>query len=82
MRLADPLPDGNTPPLARSVRSSSSTRLTQPCLGFCPGAVAEYARTEADKVVPKPGNLTFEQAAALPIAATTALRGVRDTGHA
>ncbi|GAA4636766.1 NAD(P)-dependent alcohol dehydrogenase [Actinoallomurus vinaceus] len=50
-------------------------------LGFCPGAFAEYARTQADKVVPKPADLTFEQAAAVPMAATTALRGVRDVGE-
>src|SRR2546421_6195958 len=49
-------------------------------LGFCPGAFAEYARTEADKVVPKPVSLTFEQAAAVPMAGATALRGVRDVG--
>ena len=49
-------------------------------LGFCRGAFAEYARAEADKVVPKPERLTFEQAAAVPIAATTALRGIRDVG--
>ncbi|HEY9375629.1 MAG TPA: NAD(P)-dependent alcohol dehydrogenase [Jiangellaceae bacterium] len=50
-------------------------------LGFCPGAFAEYARAEADKVVPKPARLTFEQAAAVPMAATTALRGIRDVGE-
>jgi NADPH:quinone reductase-like Zn-dependent oxidoreductase len=50
-------------------------------LGFCPGAFAEYARAEANKVVPKPANLTFEQAAAIPMAATTALRGIRDIGE-
>src|SRR6476659_9468250 len=44
-------------------------------LGFCPGAFAEYARAEADKVVPKPVSLTFEQAAAVPMARATALRG-------
>src|SRR5438552_13059304 len=49
-------------------------------LGFCQGAFAEYARAEADMVVPKPVRLTFEQAAAIPIAATTALRGIRDEG--
>jgi NADPH:quinone reductase-like Zn-dependent oxidoreductase len=49
-------------------------------LGFCPGAFAEYARAEAVKVVPKPPSLTFEQAAGIPIAATTALRGIRDVG--
>ena len=31
-------------------------------------------------MVPKPASLTFEQAASLPIAATTALRGIRDVG--
>jgi NADPH:quinone reductase-like Zn-dependent oxidoreductase len=50
-------------------------------LGFCPGAFAEYARAEAGKVVPKPASLTFEQAAAIPIAATTALRGIREVGR-
>src|SRR4030081_139280 len=43
-------------------------------LGFCGGAFAEYARGEADKVVPKPVSLTFEQAAAIPMAGATALR--------
>jgi NADPH:quinone reductase-like Zn-dependent oxidoreductase len=50
-------------------------------LGFCPGAFAEYARAEAGKLVPKPASLTFEQAAAIPIAATTALRGIREVGQ-
>ena len=49
-------------------------------LGFCPGAFAEYARTEPDKLVRKPASITFEQAAAIPIAATTALRGIREVG--
>ncbi len=49
-------------------------------LGFCPGAFAEYARAEAAKVVPKPAGLSFEQAAAVPMAAATALRGIRDVG--
>lgn len=48
--------------------------------GFCPGAFAEYARAAGDKLVPKPASLTFEQAAALPMAATTALRGIREVG--
>jgi NADPH:quinone reductase-like Zn-dependent oxidoreductase len=49
-------------------------------LGFFRGAFAEYACAAEDKVVPKPASLTFEQAAAIPIAATTALRGIRDVG--
>ena len=48
--------------------------------GFVRGAFAEYACAAQDKVVPKPAGMTFEQAAALPIAATTALRGIRDVG--
>jgi NADPH:quinone reductase-like Zn-dependent oxidoreductase len=44
-------------------------------LGFCRGAFAEYACAAADMVVPKPASLTFGQAAAVPIAATTACAG-------
>jgi NADPH:quinone reductase-like Zn-dependent oxidoreductase len=48
--------------------------------GFFRGAFAEYACGASSKMAPKPAGLTFEQAAALPIAATTALRGIRDVG--
>ena len=48
--------------------------------GFCPGAFAEFARAKAELVVPKPAGLSFEQAAAMPMAGTTALRGIRDVG--
>jgi NADPH:quinone reductase-like Zn-dependent oxidoreductase len=51
-------------------------------LGRLEGAFAEYARTTADNVVPKPERLTFEQAAAVPMAGQTALRAVRDAGGA
>ena len=45
------------------------------------GALAEYLVARADKaVVLKPANVTFEQAAAVPIAGVTALQGLRDTG--
>jgi NADPH:quinone reductase-like Zn-dependent oxidoreductase len=50
-------------------------------LGFCRGAFAEHTCAAADMVVPKPTRLTFKQAAAVPIAATTALRGIRDVGE-
>ena len=43
------------------------------------GSLAEYA-TAADKVASKPANLTFEQAASVPIAALTALQALRDKG--
>ena len=44
------------------------------------GALAEYV-TVRDAVVGKPANLTFEEAAAVPVAAITALQGLRDKGH-
>jgi NADPH:quinone reductase-like Zn-dependent oxidoreductase len=49
-------------------------------LGFCPGSFAEYARTTEDLLVPKPASLTFEQAAAVPMGAVTALRGIQTVG--
>ena len=45
------------------------------------GGFAEYASVPEDFLVPKPVNLTFEQAAAVPLAALTALQGLRDAGH-
>ena len=46
------------------------------------GALAEYVRGSAKSfLVPKPAGLTFEQAAAMPMAATTALQGLRDRGQ-
>ncbi|MFD8265124.1 NAD(P)-dependent alcohol dehydrogenase [Streptomyces althioticus] len=50
-------------------------------LGFCPGAFAEYAVTTPDLLARKPENLTFEQAAAAPMAAVTALRGISTVGR-
>jgi NADPH:quinone reductase-like Zn-dependent oxidoreductase len=46
------------------------------------GAFAEYICVLADRAVaPKPSNITFEEAAAVPVAAITALQGLRDKGH-
>jgi NADPH:quinone reductase-like Zn-dependent oxidoreductase len=45
------------------------------------GAFAEYATAREDRLAPKPRNLTFEQAAAIPIAGCTALQGLRDHGQ-
>ena len=50
-------------------------------LGWCAGAFAEYARAPENQLVKKPANLTFEQAAAVGVSATTALQLLRDEGH-
>ena len=46
----------------------------------CTGSLAEYVHVAEDKLAPKPANLTFEQAAAVPTAAVTALLGLRNAG--
>ncbi len=46
------------------------------------GAFAEYVCVPEDQAIaPMPANLSFEQAAAVPVAAGTALEGLRDKGH-
>jgi NADPH:quinone reductase-like Zn-dependent oxidoreductase len=54
--------------------------------GMCRGAFAEYVCTSEPAVgmsalAMKPENMTFEQAAAVPVAAFTALQGLRDKGQ-
>jgi len=46
--------------------------------GTCDGSFAEYARAGARRLAPKPANLSWEQAAAVPVSAIAALQGVRD----
>jgi NADPH:quinone reductase-like Zn-dependent oxidoreductase len=45
------------------------------------GAFAEWAAVPHDVLAAKPANLSFEQAAALPVGALTALQGLRDHGQ-
>ncbi|MGH7540359.1 MAG: NAD(P)-dependent alcohol dehydrogenase [Gemmatimonadota bacterium] len=47
-------------------------------MGVAEGSFAELAVARADKLVPKPPRLSFEQAAAAPIAGLTALQAIRD----
>ena len=49
--------------------------------GSARGAFAEYVCASESAVAPKPGNMTFEQAAAVPMAAFTALQALRDKGQ-
>jgi NADPH:quinone reductase-like Zn-dependent oxidoreductase len=48
--------------------------------GWCKGAFAEHACAPESNLLPKPDNLTFEQAAAVGDSAFTALAAVRDQG--
>ena len=48
--------------------------------GLGGGAFAEYVCAPERKLAPKPSNISFEEAAAVPIAALTALQGLRDKG--
>lgn len=45
------------------------------------GAFAEYVCTFENRLALKPANITFEQAAAIPVAGVTALQGLRDKGR-
>ena len=49
--------------------------------GSCKGAFAEYGCASETKLVRKPENITYEQAASAPVAAYTALQGLRDKAH-
>jgi NADPH:quinone reductase-like Zn-dependent oxidoreductase len=49
--------------------------------GACRGAFAEYVCAMENKLALKPPNSSFEDAAALPVAAITALQGLRDKGR-
>jgi NADPH:quinone reductase-like Zn-dependent oxidoreductase len=49
--------------------------------GFCNGSFAEYAVAPENKLARKPVNITFEQAAVVPVSAATALQGLCDAGR-
>jgi NADPH:quinone reductase-like Zn-dependent oxidoreductase len=49
--------------------------------GTCDASFAEFARASAGRLAPKPVNLSFEQAAAVPVSGLAALQAVRDRAH-
>ena len=49
--------------------------------GIAKGSYAQYARARADRLAPKPANLSLEQAAVVAISGLTALQAVRDHGR-
>src|SRR5206468_1466880 len=49
--------------------------------GTCRGSFAEYAAARPERLASKPDNISFEQAAAVPISGYAALQAVRDHGR-
>ncbi|HEY6706962.1 MAG TPA: NAD(P)-dependent alcohol dehydrogenase, partial [Actinomycetota bacterium] len=49
--------------------------------GWCEGSFAEYATAPEDQLAAKPANLSFEQAAVVPISGFAALQALRDVGR-
>jgi NADPH:quinone reductase-like Zn-dependent oxidoreductase len=49
--------------------------------GFSRGSFAEYAAARESKLAAKPANVSFEQAAAVPVSGVTALLALTDVGH-
>ena len=49
--------------------------------GTCNGSFAEYAAAPQGTLAPKPGNLSFEEAATIPTSAVAALQALRDAGR-
>jgi NADPH:quinone reductase-like Zn-dependent oxidoreductase len=62
-------------------RNVTRFRTGDEVFGSCRGAFAEYACASESALVMKPDNITPEQAAAVPMAAYTALQGLRDKGQ-
>ena len=59
----------------------STLRPGDEVFGETAGTFAEYLSVPEEQLAPKPANLTFEQAAAVPLAANAALLGLRDLGR-
>jgi NADPH:quinone reductase-like Zn-dependent oxidoreductase len=62
-------------------RNVTSFKPNDEVFGVARGALAEFACTPASKIVMKTPAASFEQAAAMPVAAITALQGLRDKAH-
>ena len=62
-------------------RNATRFKPGDPVFGGVRGAFAEYVCAHEDRLALKPAKLTFEQAAAIPVAGLTALQGLRDKGR-
>jgi NADPH:quinone reductase-like Zn-dependent oxidoreductase len=86
MRYGLPNPKHSVPgfDVAGRVEAAGSnvTQLQQgdEVFGWCDGSFAEYASVPQGQLARKPTNLSFEQAAAVPISGFAGLQALRDTG--
>jgi NADPH:quinone reductase-like Zn-dependent oxidoreductase len=87
LKMVRPAAKGQTPGLdfAGQVEQVGA-RVTQvrpgdEVFGTARGSLAEYACTREKVIAPKPARLTYEQAAAIPVAGATGLQAVRDHGR-
>jgi NADPH:quinone reductase-like Zn-dependent oxidoreductase len=62
-------------------RNVTQFRAGDEVFGVARGAFAEYACATEDKLALKPANISFEEAAAVPVAGITVLQGLRDKGQ-
>lgn len=62
-------------------RNATRFKAGDEVFGTCKGAFAEFACASENSLASKPPNVTFEQAAAVPVAALSALQALRDKGR-
>jgi NADPH:quinone reductase-like Zn-dependent oxidoreductase len=62
-------------------RAVTRFRVGDEVYGIGPGSFAEYTVAREDRLARKPANMTFEQAAVVPVSAMTALRALSDVGQ-
>lgn len=62
-------------------RSVTRFKAGDDVFGLCGGSLAEYVSASESALAAKPANVSFEEAAAVPLAGLTALQGLRDHGR-
>ncbi len=77
-----PIPGGDVAGVVEAVGTDvSRCNVGDEVYAFQHGAFAEYVCIPKDRISRKPANLTFEEAASMPLVAVTALQGLRDKGN-